>query len=185
LYGDGECELGKAGLVHVVENLRATPFRNLVIELLPRVGELRRGPAPQRRLPTEKPSDTVATPLRLARAPKAEVLPHFESNRIAVYRVDTDAGCETELTGPAIVASPYDSEIELEGPEGNQKLRHFCHLTWLAPSQKAILRGLGQAVVFQLGRRGEPHSSRLAETAATGPSQELATATSTVTMHRK
>ena len=34
-YRDGECELLAAGLVHVVENSRDTPFRNIVVELLP------------------------------------------------------------------------------------------------------------------------------------------------------
>ncbi len=34
-YRDGECELLEAGLVHVVENLGDTAFRNVVVELLP------------------------------------------------------------------------------------------------------------------------------------------------------
>src|SRR5271170_2380410 len=45
-YRDGECELLEAGLVHIVENLGDKPFRNVVVELLPRAGELRRGAAP-------------------------------------------------------------------------------------------------------------------------------------------
>ncbi|MFZ0314317.1 MAG: cupin domain-containing protein, partial [Candidatus Korobacteraceae bacterium] len=42
-YRDGECELLEAGLVHVVDNRSDTPFRNVVVELLPRAGELGRG----------------------------------------------------------------------------------------------------------------------------------------------
>src|SRR5271165_3348503 len=46
-YKDGECELSSAGLTHVVENLGGTPFRNVVVELLPSPHKLRRGKPPQ------------------------------------------------------------------------------------------------------------------------------------------
>lgn len=41
-YRDGECEMSAAGLIHVVENLGDAPFRNVVVELLPRAGAQRR-----------------------------------------------------------------------------------------------------------------------------------------------
>jgi hypothetical protein len=185
-YSDGQCELSEAGLVHVVENLRDTPFRNIVIELLPRVEELRRGRVPQRRLSAEEPGETVASPGPGSRPVPAAVPPHFESERVAVYRLDTDAGGEIELTGPAVVASPYDHKLELELPsEGKKRLTGFHDLIWLGPMQKGTLRGIGRAVVFYLGRREELRSSVLAETAETNLSKELATASSTVTNHRK
>ena len=46
-YRDGECELLTAGMVHVVENLSDTAFRNVVVELLPRTGDLTRGATPK------------------------------------------------------------------------------------------------------------------------------------------
>ncbi len=169
-YGDGECEPGEAGLVHVVENLSNAAFRNIVIELLPRFEELRRGLAPQRRSPADGQGETVASPMPGSRGAEAEVRPHFESERIAVYRVDTDAGREIELTGPAVIASPYDHELELEIHEHpNGKLSGFRDLVWLGPLQKATLRGIGRAVVFQLGRREELRSSVVAETVEANP----------------
>ena len=45
-YRGGECELLQAGMVHVVENLRPTTFRNLLTELLPAVAALSRGAEP-------------------------------------------------------------------------------------------------------------------------------------------
>lgn len=152
-YGDGECELSEAGLVHVVENLRDTPFRNIVIEFLPRIGELRRGPAPQRSLPGEAPGGTAASLAPGSRPLPTGPRPHFQSERIAVYRLDLDSGGGMELTGPAVVASPYEHTFELEThAEGRKKLSGLRDLAWLGPLQKGGLRGIGRAVVFQLGR---------------------------------
>ena len=46
-YRNGDCELSSAGLVHVVNNVGTTPFRNVLVELLPAVGELQRGAEPR------------------------------------------------------------------------------------------------------------------------------------------
>ena len=45
-YVDGECELLKAGLVHVVENLGDGAFRNVVVELSAAGATLKRGTKP-------------------------------------------------------------------------------------------------------------------------------------------
>jgi quercetin dioxygenase-like cupin family protein len=86
-YSDGECELLEAGLVHVVENLSGTPFRNVVVELLPRTGGLRRGAGP----------DIIRG--------EAKVTPIFADEQAAIFSLEIEPGAEVEVSGPAVVAS--------------------------------------------------------------------------------
>ncbi len=78
-YRDGECELAPAGLVHVVEDLSDTPFRNVVVELLPAARDLRRGGAPRRV------------------SGEATITPRFDDARAAIFSIEIEAGATVEI----------------------------------------------------------------------------------------
>jgi quercetin dioxygenase-like cupin family protein len=142
-YHDGECELSPAGLVHVVENLRDTPFRNLVVELLPGARSLRRGDAP-----------------KVTRG-EASITEKFTDEKAAIFMTAMDIGSEVEVHGRVVVASPYDDKLELEDFRGDTvKLSEFSDIAWLWSSLPATLRNIGDsraaAILFQIGRRDEP-----------------------------
>ena len=87
-YVDGESELSKAGLVHVVENLCDHAFRNVVVEVLPAAFQLRRG--------TE--------PLVIRGEAKVERVLSEEPG--AIFAVEMQPGAEIEIAGPAVLAAP-------------------------------------------------------------------------------
>jgi quercetin dioxygenase-like cupin family protein len=137
-YRDGECELSPAGLIHVVENLRDTPFRNVVVELLPGARSLRRGDDPK-----------VITG-------KASIAQLFNDEQAAVSMIAMDIGSEVEVHGRVVVASPYEHEVVLENFRGDKvKLSEFNNMAWLWSSLQATLRNIGdrpaKAVLFQIG----------------------------------
>jgi quercetin dioxygenase-like cupin family protein len=137
-YGDGECDLLEAGLVHVVENVSGTAFRNVVVELLPGADRLKRGRDPAR----------VAGEARVERI--------FEHERGAIYGVEMEAGAEVEVDGPAVVASPYGGKIMMkELDEFDIPLDEFEKLAWVCAPRTVALRNSGssgaRAVVFQVG----------------------------------
>jgi len=137
-YRDGECELSSAGLVHVVENLGEQPFRNLVVELLPASSTLRRG----------------AEPGHVRGHSHVEQL--LDEAAGAIFRVGIVPGAEVEISGPAVVAAPYDGALMLkELDEFNIPLDSFRKLMWVGAPRKVALRNAGQMparlVVFQIG----------------------------------
>ena len=137
-YRDGECELASAGLMHVVENLGDNPFRNVVVELLPRAGELRRG---------LQPSVTDGD---------AQIGHILEEQPGAIFSVAMLPGSEIGISGPAVLASPYDDKLMLkELDDFDVLLDSFRKLMWVcAPRQVAIRNSepvRARLVVFQLG----------------------------------
>lgn len=141
-YRDGECELLSAGMVHVVENLSDTPFRNIVAELLPRTGALRRGADP-----------------KLIRG-EAKISPHFDHDRAAVFVIELASTAEVEVRGPALVATPYGSCLNPEDPgDITVKANPVSDLAWVPKGARAILWGSAPAarrvVVFKIGQRGD------------------------------
>ncbi len=150
-YPDGACELSPAGLVHVVENRRDTPFRNVVVELLPGVVNLRRGEAPKLKLASGESLPTAAKGEL-----SAKVHLCFDDPRAAIFRLTLSSAAEIRIAGPAIVASPYGGEATLEAPStGVINLNKFSDLRWIAPGQNGAVGNAGkrvaQVVVFQLG----------------------------------
>ncbi len=95
-YRDGECELLEAGMVHVVENLGETTFRNIVVEFLPQEpailsAERSRG----RGAPRSKPYG-------IARRKDVRIRQRFDDVRMAaVFQVSMESGAEVEICGPA------------------------------------------------------------------------------------
>ncbi len=141
-YRDGECELLEAGLVHVVENLGDTPFRNVVVELLPRAGELQRGAGPY-----------------IIRG-AATVAQIFDDERAAIFSLEIEPGAEIELSGPAVVATPYGNRLDPDAiGDIEVKPNPVCDLAWIPPGRAAILAGAwegpARAIVFQIGRTNQ------------------------------
>lgn len=145
-YHDGECELSPAGLVHVVENLMDTAFRNVVVELLPGSGGLRRGAVP-----------------KLIRG-EARIIPHFDDDRAAVFNIEMEPAADVAVNGPATVATPYGEGLNPEDIGAvtvNQN--RISDLAWIPAGRQAILWGCKsvteRAIIFQLGRIDEECSA--------------------------
>jgi hypothetical protein len=158
LYKDGECERGSAGMIHVVENLGDQPFRNVVVELLPGCGELRRGASP-------RPGSVGGI---------ARVAALLDEEAGSIFRIRMTPEAEVEVFGPAIVAAPRRHRLNPEAPgDVVIKPNEVCDLAWVPPGRTALLWGCReqteQAIVFQVGQRegeglalpgiGEPRKS--------------------------
>jgi hypothetical protein len=141
-YVDGECELSSAGMTHVVENVGEKPFRNVVAELLPAAGALRRGADPQ-----------------LIRG-EAKIVPQFDDDRAAVFVVHLSSSAEVEVRGPALIATPYGSVLNPEDPGTiTIKPNPISGLAWVPAEEQAVLWGTAPAsarvVVFMIGLRSD------------------------------
>jgi hypothetical protein len=137
-YEDGECELSKAGLVHVVENLGDHAFRNVVVELLPGASRLKRG----------------RDPMRVAGEARIEAI--FQHVRGAIYSVAMEPGAEVEIAGPAVIACPHGDKIMMkEVDEFDIPLDNFEKLAWVCAPRTVEIRNAGlepaRGVVFQVG----------------------------------
>lgn len=126
-YPDGDCELSPPGLVHIVENLRDVPFRNLLIELMPEASRLRPGSEPK------ASSGTVKIDRRFCKEP------------VSVFYLEMERDAQAEIQGPVIVASPYGSAVELAARQENRVLKRFNDLVWIDASVRAIVRNNARA----------------------------------------
>jgi quercetin dioxygenase-like cupin family protein len=137
-YNDGECELSPAGLMHVVDNLGDTPFRNVVVELQPRAATLRRGAPP-------KPISGVA---------RIEQL--LAEDAGVIYSIAVAAAAEVEIDGPAVLSAPHDRGFMVKEIEDfDTALDDFRKLMWICAPRKVWVRNSGDTlarmIVFQLG----------------------------------
>lgn len=121
-YVDGESELSKAGLVHVVENLCDHAFRNVVVEVLPAAFQLRRG--------TE--------PLVIRGEAKVERVLSEEPG--AIFAVEMQPGAEIEIAGPAVLAAPSGAVMVKELDEFDIPLDDFRKLMWVCKPRKVGVR---------------------------------------------
>ena len=87
-YRNGECELSDAGLTHVVENVGEEPFRNIVVELLAKGNELRRGVDPQKVLGD------------------ADIKRMLDDPRGAIFSIEIEPGSEVTIPGPGSRGKP-------------------------------------------------------------------------------
>jgi quercetin dioxygenase-like cupin family protein len=136
-YVDGECELSKAGLVHVVDNLGDAAFRNVVVEPLPAAARLKRG---------AKPTITDGN---------AQIEEILGEGPGAVFVVVMEPGAEAEIAGPAVIAAPYGPVMVKELEEFDVALDDFRKLMWVCAPRKVGIRNpttRARAIVFQLGR---------------------------------
>ncbi len=132
------CEFAPAGLEHVVENLGDRPFRNLIFEVLSATEKLHRAGA------------------SFGQAAGVRVTPLYSGDFICAQRIDLNPGSQTQVTGPAIVTSPYEDTVELISPErGTRKLQRFRELEYLASGSTGLLRcesgGPARVLVVTLG----------------------------------
>jgi hypothetical protein len=147
-YRDGECELLSAGLVHVVDNIGDNPVRNVVVELLPRASELRRG---------RKPRNVDTVGIRYDGISSTSI---FEDERAAIFLVKIKPGGEAGISGPAIVATPYGNKLTPDAISDVEVKNHpSCDLAWILPSGTWVLWGrwkqTERVIVFQIGRTDE------------------------------
>ncbi len=138
-YRDGDCEASPAGLAHIVENLTDASFRNLLVEFLPGLGDLQRGPGPIIALGDVKLSQ------------------QFDDERASIFLLQLESDSQIEIGGPSIVASPYESEVELATPQNSPRtLKQFSDLAWIEPRARARLRNSAnhpaRIVLIALGR---------------------------------
>jgi hypothetical protein len=145
-YSDGECELLEAGMVHVVENLGDTAFRNVVVELLPGSGSIRRGDDPK------------------VIAGDATITELFAADQAAIFMIAMSIGSEVAVHGRVVAASPYEHGIELADFRGDTvKLSEFREIAWLWSPLQGTLRNIGdspaKAVLFQIGHIDEQFSA--------------------------
>ena len=136
-YADGECELSKAGLVHVVENLGDGAFRNVVAELLPPAERSKRGTTPS----------VIAGDARIKRI--------LDEAPGAIFRAELDPSAELEIAGPAVIAAPYEPVMIREIEEFDVPLDHFKKLMWVCAPRKVGVKNVAElpatVLVFAVG----------------------------------
>lgn len=133
-----------------MENLGDMPFRNVVVELLPGVGELQRGQKP---FISEYVRDGV-----LVKPTVVKVLsPVLSEARAAIFEVELTE-TRVDVPGPAIVAAPYGDSISLAECEGDNETGlpwvhlDFTTLAWIPPGHSLRSRScVAHAVIFQFG----------------------------------
>jgi hypothetical protein len=140
-YHDGDCELSSAGLKHVVENVRETKFRNLLVELTPGLNELQRGSEP-----------------RIV-AGNGTVQAIFQEERISVWSLEVNPGVQVEVYGEAIFATLFEETPLPKHPGDITVKRHqVSEISWI-PSCRGLLRSdldrSWRVILFQLGRTAE------------------------------
>lgn len=140
-YRDGECELLEAGMVHVVENLGDTAFRNVVVELLPGAAGLRRGADP------------------MVVAGEANITRRFEDERAVILLLEMKSGSEALICGPVVVAgSPDRGEVDSGELYKVARVNDFSGLAWISEDKKVRLQTSAnasrRALVFQVGNVG-------------------------------
>ncbi len=121
-----------------MENLGDTSFRNVVVELLPSAGKLRRGKQPQ----------SIGGNARLEKA--------LDDKPGAVFRVQLEPGAVVQISGPAVLASAYDDKLMLkELDDFDVSLDEFRKLMWVCAPRQVAIKNSGQTrarlIVFQVG----------------------------------
>lgn len=139
-YSESECELSQAGLIHIVENLSARPFRNVVVELQPRSSALHRGALPK------------------VISGNAQTRQLLNEDAGAVVTITITPGAELEIFGPAVLAAPHGRAVMVkEIDDYDTALDDFRKLMWICAPRKVWIRNSGNAparlIVFQLGSR--------------------------------
>lgn len=137
-YEDRYCEFSPSGVTHVVENLTDVPFRNLIVEFLPGAEQKHRAGLP------------------FSNVGGVRVSHLFSGEKACVELFEFQGGAQAQVTGPAIVASPYGDTLELITPqEGVRKIKNFSDLALVSEGATGMLRceadSPARAVVISIG----------------------------------
>lgn len=134
-YNGGEVEASSAGMVHVVENLGETAFRNVVVEVV------------ADRLPGGSRLRATAGEAVFSRA--------YSDERVTISVIGVQSVTEIEVLGPAIVASPWGASLTLTTEGMSRRLSEFRDLAWIAPRAHALVSAMElnvtRALIFQIG----------------------------------
>ena len=132
------CNLSAAGLEHIVENLGNSPFRNLIFELPAATEKLRR------------------PGLGFVQVAGVRTSVLHSGHCICAQLMTLSSGSQVQVTGAAVVCSPYEEAVEFISPElGTRKLEDFRQLEFLPSGSTALLRceagGPARSLVVTLG----------------------------------
>lgn len=132
------CDLHPAGLEHIVENVSSAPFRAMIFELLPPTGTLRR-------------SGAVSSQVAGVRTTTL-----YSDDVIGAQLIELNSGSQAQITGAAVLATPYEDTVEFISPEhGTRKLERFRQLEYLPSGSTGLLRcesgGPARVLVVTLG----------------------------------
>jgi hypothetical protein len=140
LFSPDYCDFAPAGLEHVVENLGDSPFRNMIFEILPYAEKLRR--------PGLGSSHVAGVSVSLL----------YSGSVLCAQLIELNPGSQVQITGAAVVSSPYENPVELISAErGTVQLSRFRQMEFLPAASTALLRcesgGPARALVVTLGRQ--------------------------------
>ncbi len=132
------CDLHPAGLEHVVQNVNSAPFRAMIFEVLPGAQKLRH----------PKPSSGHAAGIRMTTLYSGDV--------ICAQLIELQSGSQTQVTGSAVLAIPYEDTVEFISPEcGARKLERYRQLEYVPSGSTGLLRcesgGPARVLVVTLG----------------------------------
>jgi hypothetical protein len=117
------CDLHPAGLEHVVENLNSAPFRAMIFEVLPAAEKLRH----------PRPATAQAAGVRMTTL--------YSGDLICAQLIALQSGSQAQITGAAVLATPYEDTVEFISPErGTRKLERYRQLEYLAAGSTGLLR---------------------------------------------
>lgn len=132
------CDLHPAGLEHVVENVNSARFHAMIFEVLPAAEKLRH----------HKPSSAQVAGVRMKTL--------FSGDVICAQLVELQSGSQAQVSGAAILATPYEDTVEFISPEhGTRKLERYRQLEYLPSGSNGLLRcesgGPARVLVVTLG----------------------------------
>ena len=133
------CDLHPAGLEHVVQNLHTEPFRAMIFEVLPAAEKLHH----------TRPTTGQVAGVRMTTI--------YAGEPICAQLVELQSGSQAQITGAAVLATPYEDAVEFISPEnGTRKLERFRQLEYLPSGSTGLLRcesgGPARVLVVTLGR---------------------------------
>jgi len=138
-YAADYCDLHPAGLEHVVENVNSAVFRSLIFEVLPGTEKLHHS----------RPS--------AAQAGGVHMTTLYTGDLICAELINLGSGSQVQVSGAAVLATPYEDAVELISPErGTCKLERYRQLEYLPSGATGLLRceagGPARVLVVSLGR---------------------------------
>jgi len=122
-FAANHCDFSPAGLEHIVENLGDAAFRNVIFEVLPAASQLHRPGLGSRQVAG------------------VHMKTLYSGDAVCAQLIELNSGSQVQITGPAILCSPYEDTVEFISSEhGTCKLDHFRQLEYLVNGSTGLLR---------------------------------------------